>query len=124
MGQSGPVTTERAPVAESEQGAEPSCLVLGQLGPLAQAIPATSLGRAVVLLFMSWTPVRLCERGLGLCLGLGAGGWGLALALALALAPWFGTFKRHCLGTPGAHCLLLTSTLGLWLRCDSTLAAV
>ena len=29
----GPVTAEQAPVSDSEQGAEPSCLVLGQLGP-------------------------------------------------------------------------------------------
>jgi len=93
MGPSQPVTAGRAPVAESEQGAEPSCLVLGQLGPLAQAIPATSFGRAVSgASFYVLDSCKVMRAWVGTLLG--AGGLHL-LALALALAPWFGTFKRR-----------------------------
>jgi hypothetical protein len=106
MGQSGParashgpVTAERAPVAESEQGAGPVVWYLGSWAHWPRQIPATSFGRAVVLLFMSWKGwIRYASVG-----------WDFAWGCGLALALWFGTFKRHCLGTPGAHCPLPTA---------------
>jgi len=114
MGPSQPVTAGRAPVAESEQGAEPSCLVLGQLGPLAQA-KSQQRRLAVQWCFFLCPGLLYLRKVMRAWVGtlLGAGGLHLlALALGSELS------KGTCLGTPGAHCLLLTSTLGLWLRCD------